>query len=268
MTVRCLIVLTVLLISYIEESRSIGADLPSFKLADLAKMYKTCLEQLGKDTTARVNTSRLKERLLFQVPELHSYNKGRDVFLAFTEDVGAALHKANKEDCDDEAIHLVKTAAIIRKDMLGSKYSFSGSFESDCQENSVPASLLSLVNMILNGPNIKAQARSSTKGQAALTISQLLQYNTYIRRRDEEVKRERRNKSRETPLPIYVGMTVHAKTRSRELVETLHHLGMSISYDRVLAISTDIGNEVCRRYNDEGLSFQPSPSIIYNSCCG
>ncbi len=49
-----------------------------------------------------------------------------------------------------------------------------------------------------------------------------------------------------------MGITVHAKTRSRDLVEALHDLGMSVSYDRVLAISTDLGNEVCRRYIDEG----------------
>ena len=32
----------------------------------------------------------------------------------------------------------------------------------------------------------------------------------------------------------------------------MHDLGLSVSYDRVLAISTDLGNEVCRRYKDEG----------------
>lgn len=208
-------------------------------------MYKNCLQQLGKETPARVNTTRLKERILLHVPELHCYSSGRDVYLAFSHDVGAVLQRANKEDCDDEAIHLAKAAAIIRKDMLATKYTFTGSFESNCLENSVPTSLLSLVNMVLNGPNIEAQACSSTTGQSALTISQLLQYNTYIRRRDGDIKRELRNKSHETPLPVYVGLTVHAKTRSRELVEILHDLGMCISYDRVLAISTHLGNEVC-----------------------
>ena len=240
------------LVSYIEEFRTSGAELPTFKLADLANMYKSCLQRLGCDTTARVNTSRLTERLVFQIPGLQSYNKGRDVYLAFRDDVGFALHKAHEEDCDEEAIHLAKTAAIVRKDMFSNKYSFSGSFEPNCQSKSVPASLLSLVKMILYGPNIVEQACSSGKIQAALTISQLLQYNTHVRCRDKEVKQERRNKCRETPLPIYVGISVHAKTRSRDLVETLHDLGISVSYDRVLAISTDLGNEVCRRYIEEG----------------
>ena len=36
--------------------------------------------------------------------------------------------------------------------------------------------------MILYGPNIEIQASTLTKSQAGLTISQLLQYNSYHRR--------------------------------------------------------------------------------------
>lgn len=241
------------LVTFIEESRTnSGGELPTFKLADLAKMYTNRLQQLGMENTARPNSSRLKERIIAQVPDLQPYNKGRDVYLAFGEDVGNALHKVHKEDSDDEAIHLAKAAAIVRKDILTNKYSFNGSFERDCQLRSIPASLLSFVNMILYGPNINAEEGSFSKGQAALTIAQLVQYNTYLRRREGDVKKERRNKSRESPVPIYVGVSVHAKTRCRDLVEILHKLGISISYDRVLSISTDLGNEVCRRYWQEG----------------
>ena len=71
------------LVSYIEEFGTSSAELPTFKLADLTNMYKSCLQRLGCDTTARVNTSRLKERLVFQIPGLQCYNnKGRDVYLA------------------------------------------------------------------------------------------------------------------------------------------------------------------------------------------
>ena len=171
------------------------------------------------------------------------------MYLAFRDDVGFALHKAHEQDCDEEAIAAI--AAIVHKDMLTSKYSFPGSFESDCQIKSLPASLLSLVKMIPYGPNIEEQECSSGKVQAALTISQILQYNIRARCRDKEVKRERRSKCHETTLPIYIGISVHAKTRSRDLVEALYNLRISISYDRVLAISTDLGNEVCHRYTEE-----------------
>ena len=192
------------LVSYIDDScTSDTTKLPVFKLADLARMYQSCRQQLSTNSETRVNTSRLKERILMHVPELEAYNKGRDIYLALKKDVGAVLQKVHMEDCDEEAMHLAKTAAILRKDMFANKYSFTGSFEPHSQANSIPASLLSFVNMVLYGPNIETQTHSSSKGQAGLTISQLLQYNSYLRRRDGEVKHERRNKSRETPLPIY-----------------------------------------------------------------
>ena len=47
------------------------------------------------------------------------------------------------------------------------------------------------------------------KCQSGVTISQLLQYNSYHGCSSGEVKRERRNKSRKTPLPIFVGLSIH-----------------------------------------------------------
>lgn len=94
---------------------------------------------------------------------------------------------------------------------------------------------------------------------AALTIAQLVQYNTYPRRRKANVKRERHNISQKSPVPIYVGVTVHAKTHNCDLVETLQKLRISISNDRFLMIdssndrflSTQLGNEVCRRHHQQ-----------------
>ncbi|KAK3743983.1 hypothetical protein QZH41_001760 [Actinostola sp. cb2023] len=93
------------LVAYIEES-----TLTIFKLADLAKAYKSRLEQLGVNMTARVNTTRLKERLLIHLPGLEDHNNGRDVYLAFKDDLGRMMEKAHQEDCDEEAIHLAKAA--------------------------------------------------------------------------------------------------------------------------------------------------------------
>ena len=242
------------LVSFIEESRMVStAELPVFRLAELVDKYTSRLKQLGENTPARIHTTRLKDRILSQIPALEEHKQGRDVFLAFKTDLANALQKAHKEDIDEEAMHLAKAAIIVRKEMFTQKYTFDGSFESNCQADSIPPSLVSLVNMILYGPNIEMQASTLTKSQSGLTISQLLQYNSYHRRSSGEVKRERRNKSRETPLPIFVGLSIHAKTRSRDLVENMHTLGLSVSYDRVLSISTDLGNAVCRRYQEENV---------------
>lgn len=44
---------------------------------------------------------------------------------------------------------------------------------------------------------------------------------------------------------------LHTKTRKRALVDTLFDLGLCISYDRVLDISTGLGNKVCNHYEVE-----------------
>lgn len=59
---------------------------------------------------------------------------------------------------------------------------FTDSFEQDCQKISVPKSLLSLVGIVLDGPDIKSQ--SGGVSQAGLSIAQLVQFNGCIQRCD------------------------------------------------------------------------------------
>jgi hypothetical protein len=63
----------------------------------------------------------------------------------------------------------------------------------------------------------------------------------------------RHSRQREPPLPVYIGLKVHGETRSKELVETLHALGVSIGYKRVLEIQTGIANSVCEKYKNDGV---------------
>ena len=130
----------------------------------MSKLYSSRLEQLGAYVPERVNSTRLKERLLSQLPDLREYNEGREVKLAFSSDISTALQFAQNYDYDAEAIHLAKAATFVRKEMLTKQQHFNGSFESDCHHQAVPKSLLALVNMILEGPNIKNQKRTGAGG--------------------------------------------------------------------------------------------------------
>ena len=89
------------LVAYIEETRAENIDdFAFFKLADLARLYKTRLEQLGVYVPERFNSTCLKERILQQCPALHASKKGRDVILAFEDDNGTAIHYANENSRD------------------------------------------------------------------------------------------------------------------------------------------------------------------------
>ena len=183
----------------------------------MSKLYSSRLEQLGAYVPERVNSTRLKERLLSQLPDLREYNEGREVKLAFSSDISEALQYAQDYDYDVEAIHLAKAATFVRT----KQQHFNGSFESDCHHQAVPKSLLALVNMILEGPNIKNQNGQEQVGiNVALMLSQLLIFNAVKRHRGptSENTTTRHSLMRETPLSIYVGLVLHAETRRRSLL--------------------------------------------------
>lgn len=89
-----------------------------------------------------VNSTRLKQQLLARLPELEAHKNGRAVLMAFNKDVGSVLSDAGKYN---EAIHIAKAAAIIRKEMLNHKIKFSNQFEEGFGEESIPACFSSCV---------------------------------------------------------------------------------------------------------------------------
>ena len=230
---------------------------PIFKLSDLATPYSNRLEQLGTIVSGRVHSTKLKDRILSYFPDMEAHIQGREVVLIFNKDIGIALGKACEHDTDSDAVHLAGAATIIRRVMFNKRREFNGSFHAQCQEQSVPISLLALVTMVLNGPNIKSQTSSSSVPQPALTLSQLLLYNSTKRYKENATDNVRHSQQRETPLPIYLGVMLHTKTRKLELVDTLFHLGLCISYYRVLKISAELGDKICRYYEQEKVVCPP-----------
>ena len=86
----------------------------------MASKYESCLQQLDCTTSTRINSTRLKERILSQIPNIEDYKQGRDVFFAFRKDLGLVLQKSHNAR-DEDAIHLSKAASIVRKYMLAMK---------------------------------------------------------------------------------------------------------------------------------------------------
>ena len=61
-----------------------------------------------------------------------------------------------KWDFSEDAVILVKAAVIVWDDIFDHHcINFTGAFLPNCQEDSLPSSLKSLVSLILNGPNLK-----------------------------------------------------------------------------------------------------------------
>lgn len=237
------------LIAYVDESLEFE-ELTVLKLSELAKFFSSKLQELGI-VPAKVNTTRLKDRILAAFPDLTAHNEGREVLLALKNEIGGVLKQAKKKD--SEAWYLAKVANIVRRDILQKKNLFCGVFVPGCQKDAVPASLQTLISMIIRGPT--TDKIDPADSQACLTVSQLIVFNSISRVRDrsESIGRSHHIRARECPLPIYTAMKIHGATRDKSLVDSFYKLGMCISYDRLLSISTEITNSVIGRYESEGV---------------
>ena len=87
----------------------------------------------------------------------------------------------------------------------------------------------------------------NTSNKANITISQLIGQNIMKRTKDNTT-RNYFCKARESPVGVYLGMMVYAKTWKKGIVDKLYELGISIPYSRVMELSTCLGNKVLQHY--------------------
>jgi hypothetical protein len=103
--------------------------------------------------------------------------------------------------------------------MFDSRWHFDGAFNFSpiCEEKSVPQALLSLVSMMFEGPSIDVQSLPQNV-PAATTIAQLVVFNS-VQHKHSSSKRVTtsiwHDKNQEMPLPLYVGLAIHAATRKK-----------------------------------------------------
>ena len=129
----------------------------------------------------------------------------------------------------------------MRRDMFNLKQNFDGSFNKWSETNSVPQSLLLLLNVVLGMNEWEVN-------NYVLSVSQII-FNHYKYQRKTNAGSSRHNIDKETPLPIYIGLLIHAHTRSRTLIDMFHDMGLSISYNRVLDISTTFRNNLMEQFD-------------------
>ena len=164
------------LIGYIEECLEEKVQ-RVLTLSELVKFYQCKLKEVGAES-GKTNATRLKGRVLEAVPDLAAHPEDREVLLASRHDIGGILTEAKRRD--SHARCLARATHILRKDILKVDNSFNGKFSLECQKNSIPASLLSLVGMLIKGPTTKIDPSNS---QACVSVSQLIVSNSVARPR-------------------------------------------------------------------------------------
>ena len=157
--------------------------------------------------------------------------------------------------CHKPAGILKLSPKVLRRHMLDHKSTFDGTFQEGCIQDAIPPTLLQFVGTIEHGADIKYQLRLGAS-KSDLAMSQLLQYNCYARYK-EGTATHQHSRERETPFPLHMDMSVLTKTRKRQLVEMLHDHIISISYDRVLEVSAQLGDAAVPKYVEDGVVCPP-----------
>ena len=80
-----------------------------------------------------------------------------------------------------------------------------------------------------------------------LTISKLIVHNNIKRLRKANTF-HRLSKIRESPLCMYLGILMHAKTRKKGIIDCFYSLRLSISYTQVHELSSVLANDVLRHH--------------------
>ena len=92
---------------------------------------------------------------------------------------------------------------------------FNGSFEPECQQDAVHDSLVALINMILEGPNIQHQAaQENASSTAGISLAQPLMFNNTKHARATSSATIRHNQDKETPLAVYIALVIYAETQN------------------------------------------------------
>ena len=61
------------------------------------------------------------------------------------------------------------------------------------------------------------------------------------------------SQDREPPLVVFLNEYIHLKTRSMVIIDTLSHLGIAVSKERLLQISTSLGNSSIDTFERDGV---------------
>ena len=235
---------------YIEESLATSTDTDvatSIKLSDIRKFYDHSLARMtGKESD--VNVTRLKDKILELDSDLRAVSDKKEIYISYKDDLAAALKYASRSEVND-VMSLCWLGRKIKAELADRKQTFNGHIEENCQEQSVSPTFLLLMYM-LTGFESTDDVESS-KLSPALVLAQLLAFNSTKNRKSTGAFRN--NADHETPVAIYIAFLIHSKTRSEDLVNRLHSLGLCISYDCLSTLSTYLGNSVIDQFDKDGL---------------
>ena len=232
-------------------------------MSDLYTTYLNICCSNGLDPDSNIVRSRknLKQFLYNEIPDIvftpaKQRNSSARVSLSVTRD--AAMWKLEEESDEHQLKMLMQAALVIHKICQSSKkWKFNGTL--CCEEEHIPDKLSLFFKWCLVGKSnvTKNTVRINEVDCRSKRLSEILMFECLSRRQATFICGETLYRTRELPLQVGVGLTVHSENRSAKLVDLLSHIGVSVNYDRVKVIENSIAKAVLKRMADSGGVYVP-----------
>ena len=130
-----------------------------------------------------------------------------------------------------------------------------GTFSSTCLSEPVSNSLLTLLQVLLEGAsgiqNTGDQKIINARTCVASTTSHSLISNAV--KCTTNVQMLYQLQERETAVPVYVGLKLHAHECLNSLIREFHQVGLTFSYDRIMDVRRRLAQTVSKRFKDESV---------------
>lgn len=236
-------------------------------VSNMSELYTTYLNVcssngLNVDTVRTLSKKELKKLIQTEIPgaiftSAKQRNASERVSIEATRD--AAMWKL-EEESDESQLKLLLRAALAIRSICDKteKWKFQGAL--DFSEFDVPEKLGLFLKWCLVG---KAEVTSNVLRTNEITsrakrMSQILMFECLSSRQATYSAGTEIRRTREFPLQVGVGLTLHKETRSRKLVDMISRFGLSVNYDRVREIEGMIAKAVVKRMETTNGIYIPS----------
>lgn len=233
------------LILYIQSKLSESSSY-IFRMGELRKMYTSRLEQLFGGEVGAQQTTRLRLKILAHFPNLRAEKPRNAKEYVLVPDTANIFSNIPREDHDEDALAFQRFARNLRRAISAVAPSFQGSFEKGCEEACVPPPLLGAISTILYGAPFRTICDAT---KPAIRLCELIVLNFKETMPRGNIVRHK--KEREPPLPLYVGLSCYARGRQKSWIDELHNLGISVSSNRIMEVTSQLCHLVVRRSNEE-----------------
>ena len=189
-------------------------------------------------------------------------NESERVTIKVTRDCAIQQVEDATSDCARNMKTLYDAALLLRKSISKSKkWSFSGTL--DAPSECCPEELYCFFRWVIQGPNSTLSAKEKCD-EVHKRATHLAQNTVSMYLTERQVKNKTStsiNVTHEMPEQLAIGLAVHHTSRSKQIINLLHGFGLSVEYNRLLRVETQIERHVIDQVLKNGGVYLP-PNIV------